>query len=58
MRLRYRAAAKLDILEAREWYGEHSSALEVRFANSLADIFSDNICCVVHHVNVITRSTN
>lgn len=36
MRLRYRAAARLDILEAREWYGEHSSALEERFANSLA----------------------
>lgn len=37
MRLRYRAAAKLDILEASEWYGEHSSALEERFENSLAD---------------------
>jgi toxin ParE1/3/4 len=40
MRLRYRAAAKLDILEAREWYGALSSALEERFANSLADTFT------------------
>ena len=37
MRLRYRAVAKLDILEAREWYGAHSSALEERFASALAD---------------------
>lgn len=37
MRLRYHAAAKLDILEAREWYGAHSPALEQRFAEALAE---------------------
>ena len=37
MRLRYRAVAKLDILEAREWYGAHSSALEERFVGALAN---------------------
>ena len=36
MKLRYRAVAKLDIQEAREWYGAHSLALEERFAGALA----------------------
>ncbi len=37
MRLLYRAVAKLDILDAREWYGGHSFALEKRFASALAE---------------------
>ncbi|HVT61232.1 MAG TPA: type II toxin-antitoxin system RelE/ParE family toxin [Thermoanaerobaculia bacterium] len=37
MKLRYRAVAKLDIQEAREWYGAHSPALEERFAGTLAE---------------------
>jgi plasmid stabilization system protein ParE len=37
MNLRYRAAAKLDVQEAREWYGEISPELEARFARAIAD---------------------
>ena len=36
MRLRYRAAAKADVEEAREWYAKHSPALEERFAGAVA----------------------
>ncbi|HET9766768.1 MAG TPA: type II toxin-antitoxin system RelE/ParE family toxin [Thermoanaerobaculia bacterium] len=36
MKLRYRAAAKLDIHEARDWYGAISPALEERFAGAVA----------------------
>ena len=35
MKLRYRAAARLDIQEAREWYGASSAELEGRFAEEL-----------------------
>lgn len=40
MKLRYRAAAKLDVQEAREWYGAHSSELEERFASALAEVLA------------------
>ena len=36
MRLRYSAAARVDLQEAREWYREHSSSLEERFAEAVA----------------------
>lgn len=37
MTLRYRAAAKLDIQEARDWYRAISAALEERFAVAIAN---------------------
>jgi toxin ParE1/3/4 len=40
LRLRYRAAAKLDIEEARHWYGAISPKLEERFAIALAETLS------------------
>ena len=37
MNLRYRAAAKLDIQEARDWYRAISPALEARFADAIVN---------------------
>lgn len=37
MKLAYRAAAKVDIEEAREWYRKQSPPLEERFAGAVAD---------------------
>ena len=36
MKLRYRAIARRDVEEAREWYETHSPELESRFAAELA----------------------
>ena len=37
MNLRYRAAAKLDLQEARDWYEAISPALEERFGAAVAN---------------------
>ena len=36
MKLRYRAVARRDVEEARDWYAAHSPELESRFAAELA----------------------
>ncbi len=36
MRLRYSAAARVDLEEAREWYRKHSATLDERFAEAVA----------------------
>ncbi len=57
MSLRYRAAAKLDIQEARDWYRAISPALETRFADAVANTLTialdhPRAFPVVHHNDI------
>lgn len=57
MKLRYRAAAKRDIEEARDWYAPRAAGLEDRFAAAIADtleiiVTHPRAFPVVHHADV------